>query len=208
MATVAKTTGKKGPGPATGVTNPGRTPEEEIEVRVSVTIALMQKGWRKSKIKRRLIEMFGVSARTCESYLSRAREEMRNETGRSRSEHIEDMYAVLTGIISDPDTTNLERIRAVREIRSLLLLSNDRAMPAAILNQQINLSGGTVQSEDESQDDQAIGDLDTDARRTLIRNVAERIRTRRVVIGVGGPGDSGGGALGDGALSHPVGDAG
>jgi len=100
--------------------NPGRTPDDEIEGRIVVTVALLAQGVRKSQIKRILASKFSVSARTCENYLARAREQLLEEVREERDEQRSLSLALYRSIISNPNSTMKDKILAQQRIDRLL----------------------------------------------------------------------------------------
>lgn len=102
------------------VKNPGRTPEEELEVRVDYTLKLLTEGRRKSEIKKIFRQRYNVTARTVENYLSRARQILLTELKAEREEHTGRSLSVYRSILSDPKAKIKDRLAAQRRIDRLL----------------------------------------------------------------------------------------
>lgn len=100
--------------------NPGRTPEAELEARVAVTVELLSQGVRKSQIKRILVNRYQVSARTCENYLSRAREELLTDLREERDEHRGTALATYRALLRNPNAKVKDKILAQQRIDKLL----------------------------------------------------------------------------------------
>jgi hypothetical protein len=96
---------------------PDRAEQEE---RVAFTVFLLSRHARKSEIKRLLKARFGVSARTCERLLARARGLLRESTGAPPQEHRLRSYAFYLSVIRDPAATLREKMLAQKRIDKLL----------------------------------------------------------------------------------------
>lgn len=100
--------------------NPGRTPEDEYEERVELTYRLLSDGLRKGEIKQALKAQYGVTARTAESYLSRAKDMQLLELREDRESHRSAALAFYKRVLSDPSTRVADRLTAQKRIDHLL----------------------------------------------------------------------------------------
>jgi len=103
--------------------NPGQTPSDELESRVEVTETLLARGMRKSDIKRYLRTEYGVTARTCENYLSRAKDRIMLKLREDRESHRSMSLALYRSVLSDANASLADRLRAQRDIDRLLGLN-------------------------------------------------------------------------------------
>jgi hypothetical protein len=102
------------------VKNPGQTPSDEIDKRVEITETLLARGMRKSDIKQYLKGEFGITARTCESYLARARDLILLKLRSDRDEHRAMALAFYQTVRADASASFMERLRAQQQIDHLL----------------------------------------------------------------------------------------
>lgn len=109
---------KKKPGGQIG--NPGRTPEAEVERRVSECRVALESHFTKGEIKKQMKEKYGVDARTVENYLSRAREQIVQEVAETREYLRSQSVAVYRRILRSPDSTAKDKIMAQRQIDHIL----------------------------------------------------------------------------------------
>jgi hypothetical protein len=96
---------------------PTRADQEE---RCAFTAFLLSRYARKGEIKSLLKARFGVSARTCERLLARARELLLEGTGASPEEHRLRAFSFYVSVIRDPASTLRERMLAQKRIDKLL----------------------------------------------------------------------------------------
>jgi hypothetical protein len=92
----------------------------EEEARVAYTVHLLSRYAYKGEIKRLLKQRFGISARSCERYLARARELLRERTGADLDEHRALSLGFYESVIRDPATTTREQLLAQKRIDKLL----------------------------------------------------------------------------------------
>ncbi len=95
---------------------------ERVQERVALTMSMLNLCWPKYKIKKALMTRYGVSARTCENYLTWAREEMMDEIGIPVAEHRANIYGYYASIVADMSIPNSDpgKMEAVKSIRKLL----------------------------------------------------------------------------------------
>jgi hypothetical protein len=72
---------------------------KDLEARVEFTATLLGLGLSKSAIKKRLIEAYQCSARTCETYLSRAKDLLVQWSGQAKQEHFVEAVAFYRSVI-------------------------------------------------------------------------------------------------------------
>ena len=99
--------------------------KKQIEERVSIVADMLSRGFRDGQIKRRLAAFYGVSSRTAQRDLARAREALRTELGGSLEDHRAtslDFYRSLLRSDSD-DVPAAVRVKAQEAIDRLLGLN-------------------------------------------------------------------------------------
>ncbi|MCG8509468.1 MAG: hypothetical protein MI741_09600, partial [Rhodospirillales bacterium] len=97
-----------------------RPTRDEYELRVELVATLISKGKRDGQIKRMMRKQFDVSPRTVQSYLARAREQLRARRNRSREDLQAESLAFYESVIADDKASNYEKLMAARR-RDLLL---------------------------------------------------------------------------------------
>lgn len=100
--------------------NPGQTAEAELVARVELTLNMLTKGYRKSVIKTVMRQRYGVSPRTVENYLARAKEILLVELKEERDEHAGRSLAFYRSVIADPAVKMKDKLVAQRRIDLLL----------------------------------------------------------------------------------------
>jgi len=110
---------------------------EEFLGRILVLAKKLSSGAKKRELKAAGMKQWKVSARTMETYLSRAREMLLEETGKTRQEHIAEAYWHYQSVIEDPKTTTREKLEARAGIRELLGLDAPTRIDAQV-------SGGVI----------------------------------------------------------------
>lgn len=75
------------------------TCDEELEERIEITASLLGAGLLKSAVKAKMVEMWGCSTRTCETYISRARVLLMHLTQRPKEEHFTEAASFYTSVI-------------------------------------------------------------------------------------------------------------
>lgn len=93
--------------------------QAELEERIEFTAKLLAARYFKGDIKRALVARYSVDARTCERYLSRARELLIEWSGKSKDEHRNDALAFYESIIRS-DASPADRMTAQGRIDKLL----------------------------------------------------------------------------------------
>lgn len=94
----------------------------ELEDRYIRTAALLAQGNTKGAVKSALIKAYDISARTCETYLARARELLLAETGKPAGEHRAESLAFYQTIKADPNASTIAKLKAQERIDKLLAL--------------------------------------------------------------------------------------
>ena len=102
-----------------------KTPkQQEMDAQTTYAVKLLAKRAYKHEIFALLkVRYPKCSARTCERIMARAREVLREQTGRSRQEHREDAYAFYDSILRDPEARIGEKLLAQARIDSLMGLT-------------------------------------------------------------------------------------
>lgn len=95
------------------------TREEHAE-RIDTCRLLLTARQPKHAIKRAMTERYGIGARTCERYLSRARAILLKELDGTPDGHKADAYLFYSSIISDKNESSRDRIKAQERIDKLL----------------------------------------------------------------------------------------
>jgi hypothetical protein len=113
-----RTAKRDGPGRPPG---PGPT-REEMDERIDQTVKLLARRLFTSDIKRVLMAKYDVCARTCETYISRARELILEWSGKSKEEHRQDALALFESVVRS-DAPAKERMEAQAHIVALLGLA-------------------------------------------------------------------------------------
>jgi hypothetical protein len=100
--------------------NPGRTPDKLHRARVEATAFLLARRAKKSQIKRELRRRWpGLSARTIETYLARAREIIRRTAGKSLRRCLIESLAFWESVVSGPDSQLRDRMVAQERLEYL-----------------------------------------------------------------------------------------
>ena len=100
---------------------PARKPvQAEHAQRVASAMEMLLEGKSDGQVKRAVAERFGLSPRTVERYLRRAREKMVESTGKPADALRAEALAVYQTIIDDPEAENRDRIKARERIDKLL----------------------------------------------------------------------------------------
>jgi hypothetical protein len=100
--------------------NPGRTPEDEFDERVRMTVQLLSAGLYTSEIKKAIKDKYQVDARTVENYLSRARDILLLELREDRDVHKSQSLAFYRSILRNPEAKLHEKIAAQKRIDHIL----------------------------------------------------------------------------------------
>jgi hypothetical protein len=113
--------------PAPGPSAPGRSSSSarELEQRIEFTAYLLgqmvPKGQVKTLLRRRYQNRSGkpISARTCEDYISRAREKLIEWTQKPKEEHVTEAAAYYVTTIQNAQATISEKLRARERLDAL-----------------------------------------------------------------------------------------
>lgn len=133
--------------------NPGRTPEKEVEERVDYTVTLLKAKLYPGEIKKVLKGKYGVSARTCENYLSRARQILIEETDKTKEEHIADAYVTYNKVLRSKASSDKDKLLAQNSLNKLLGLN----MPLTVA--QTDTKGNDIEP-DATAEDQLLALID------------------------------------------------
>jgi hypothetical protein len=109
----------------------GKSTAEEMEERVDYTARMLARRVVKSDIKRELKSRYGVTARTCEEYLSRARGVVLSWTGKAKAEHRVDSLAFYESVLQG-DASVAEKIKAQERIDKLLGLEEPQRLKLSL----------------------------------------------------------------------------
>lgn len=114
---------------------PHKKPTKEEKERIFVIVQrLLALAKRPSEIKAAVSKEFGIKPRSVEPYLRRAREEMIRITGKSKEEHRADSYYFYTSILSKPDASDRDKLRARECIDKLLAIPEPQVIHGNNLN--------------------------------------------------------------------------
>ena len=130
----------------------GRISEDELDARVDATEQLLARGVKKSDIKRAIKAKYGVSARTVENYISRARTKLLARISLDQGEQRAASLAFYQSILASSATVN-EKIKAQRAIDNLLGLNRPIEKPG-----------------------EGKGDMTVDEARAVLSTLAQRIQ--------------------------------
>lgn len=117
--------------------------EQQIQL-VRLIKKLLGMGNYSSEIKQVVVQEYGLSTRSVERYITRARREMVQRTNVSFAEHRAEAYYCYRGILNNPNVTLREQLRARERIDKLFGLDS----PAHIHRQSIlnNLTAKQLQA--------------------------------------------------------------
>jgi len=94
--------------------------KEELDERVEYTYFLLCRRLYKGDIKKLLKRKYSIGARTCENYISRAREILLKDTGKTRDQNRTDSLLFYESILAGPDSHLRDRIYAQERLDKLL----------------------------------------------------------------------------------------
>ena len=114
-----------------------RATHRERDTRISLVRKLISARMTNGEIKRAMATQFGLSPRTAEGYISRARAEIMEDLGRSREDHQADAYTFYCAVVGNREASNRDKIKAQERIDKLLGLES----PAKI-SQELTGPGG------------------------------------------------------------------
>jgi ATP/maltotriose-dependent transcriptional regulator MalT len=98
----------------------GKIPRAEIRKRIKLASTMLMQGYPNSQIKATFYEQFSVSYRSVERYLSKARAQLRAQSGKPPEDHIAESLAFYTSITRDTQAPYSARLRARENIDRLL----------------------------------------------------------------------------------------
>lgn len=106
---------------------PGATPTAaEKRERIDGVILRMRKGETVGQIRQWLKGEFGVTTRTCDRYLSRARKEISEAVGRTETDLRTEAMAFYEGVRADQAATVWQKLKAQEQLDSLMGLAKPR----------------------------------------------------------------------------------
>lgn len=100
--------------------------DEEIEERIEYTLLLLNRRLLKSEIKKLLKDKYDVVPRTCEVYLSRARERIVKLSGRTKQEHLDSALNWYESVVQGDDAKMADKLAAHDKLDRLLGLEDHR----------------------------------------------------------------------------------
>lgn len=118
-----------------GVPHHKPTKDEGEQIQAYV-ITLLGRMKRPGEIKKDVANLFGLEPRSVERYLSRARKEMRTETGKDKAEHRTDALYFYRSILEDNEASHRDKIRARERIDKLLAID----LPSVVHGENVNLN--------------------------------------------------------------------
>lgn len=127
-----------------------RPTHEDYEQRVAYAEFLLSRRLYKCDIKRLLFKKFNVCARSSETYLSRARANLRDKTGKTRAEHQIESMQFYESVLVGPDSTLGERMVAQSRIDRLLGLEDGLTSGASTAGPVLNIIEQVVSTREEA----------------------------------------------------------
>lgn len=97
--------------------------KKQIEERVSIVADMLSRGFRDGQIKRRLAAFYGVSTRTAQRDLARARDSLRTALGGTLEDHRATSLDFYRSLLRSDDTPAAVRVKAQEAIDRLLGLN-------------------------------------------------------------------------------------
>jgi len=88
----------------------------EMRDRVAYAANLLARYAKKHEAFKLLMHRYGISARTCERILARARDDLARRHGQTKDGHHQDAYSFYSSILRDPASTLEQRMSAQQEI--------------------------------------------------------------------------------------------
>jgi hypothetical protein len=98
-----------------------RPTRTQLKERVAYVIWLIDRRAHKHEIFALLKRRYGVNARTCETYVARAREKLLARAGTTREEQRLLAYAFYESVVRDTDATLTEKVMAQARIDTIFL---------------------------------------------------------------------------------------
>jgi hypothetical protein len=99
---------------------PKQTRQARWEERVNYACRVLGRRGYKHELFALLRNRYGISTRTCERVLARAREVMAQRAGKNRVEHRVDALSFYESVVRDPESTTAEKLHAQSRIDKLL----------------------------------------------------------------------------------------
>lgn len=111
------------------MTEPAQKPKRNISKEQQIQLVRLIKkmlGMAKytSEIKKAVQQKYGLSTRSVQRYITRARREMVKHTKSSIEDHVAEAYYFYRGILTDENSTQRDRLRARERIDKLLGLDS------------------------------------------------------------------------------------
>jgi hypothetical protein len=100
--------------------------DNEKRARIEGVILRMRRGETVGQIRQWLKGEFGVTTRTCDRYLSRARKEISESVGRTEGDLRTEAMAFYEGVRADPTATVWQKLKAQEQLDSLMGLAKPR----------------------------------------------------------------------------------
>jgi len=106
---------------------PGEVPTAaQKRERIDGVILRMRQGQTIGQIRQWLKGQYGVTTRTCDRYLSRARTEISEAIGRTEGDLRAESMAFYEGVRADPTATVWQKLKAQEQLDSLMGLAKPR----------------------------------------------------------------------------------
>ena len=133
---------RKHSGKSTGI----KSTNAQIAERVMLTAKLLIRGALKSQIHEVIGARYHVHWRTTDNYIARARELLLSEVQKTRTDLVSESYGLYRSVLSDPNASVSDKIRAQQCIDDLLALHAPRTQRTELSGQNGEpLSTGMVQ---------------------------------------------------------------
>ncbi len=97
---------------------------KEYDTRIDAVAKLLVQGAKKGEIKKQAKDQWGVSARTVENYLARARERLIAEMDEPKEVLVLQALHIYEAVINDGESYGMEKIKARERIDKLLGLES------------------------------------------------------------------------------------
>jgi hypothetical protein len=156
---------------------PGKKPtQEDMDDRIEYTAHLLSQRLLKCDIKRLLIRRYSITARTCEDYLSRAREALILKTGLDKSEHKIKSLAYYESVLANKRASVRDKLNAQSNIDGLLGLKEHPSggMTNINTNQTVNVKNEPIPVTEEGRLAEALALVDLARARALSEPLAAK----------------------------------
>lgn len=134
-----------------GVPHKKPTKEEQKQIEKEV-FELLTKGVYKEQVKTIIADTWGLQRRSVERYISHARKLMREAAGKDDDEHRSDAYSFYTSVLSDPDASHRDKIKARERIDKLYGLDKPTVVHGKNVNVELTQEDLAEMSDDELAD--------------------------------------------------------